>query len=83
MCLELDLALNLVCAHCLFLDFCRSFFVYFCFGADFGVITGDLFDTVVHVFGVESDTRSPGVATLCPGRTAFTAGLRQNSNQKM
>ena len=57
-------------------------FVFLCFGADFGVITGDLFDTMVHVFGVESDTRSPGVATLCPGRTAFTAGLRQNANQK-
>ena len=57
-------------------------FVSFVFGADFGVITGDLFDAMVHVFGVESDTRSPGVVTLCPGRTAFTAGLRQNSNQK-
>ena len=57
-------------------------FVLFVFGSDLGVITGDLFDTMVHVFGVESDTRSPGVATLCPGRTAFTAGLRQNANQK-
>ena len=56
--------------------------VFLVFGADFGVITGDLFDTMVHVLGVESDTRSPGVATLCPGRTAFTAGLRQNANQK-
>ena len=54
----------------------------FVFGADFGVVMGDLFDAMVHVFGVESVTRSPGVVTLCPGRTAFTAGLRQNSNQK-
>ena len=56
--------------------------VIFVFGVDFGVVTGDLFDTMVHVFGVESEARSPGVATLCPGRTAFTAGLRQNSNPK-
>ena len=56
--------------------------VIFVFGAVFGVVTGDLFDAMVHVFGVESETRSPGVATLCPGRTAFTAGLRQNANQK-
>ena len=56
--------------------------VVFVFGADFGVVAGDLFDAMVHVFGVESDTRSPGVATLCPGRTTFTAGHRQNSNQK-
>ena len=56
--------------------------VIFVFGAVFGVVTGDLFDAMVHVFGVESETRSPGVVTLCPGRTAFTAGLRQNSNQK-
>ena len=59
----------------------RHLVIFVC-GADFGIVTGDLFNAMVHVFGVESDTRSPGVATLCPGRTAFTAGLRQNSNQE-
>ena len=57
--------------------------VVFVFGVDFGVVMGDLFNTVVHVLRVESDTRSLGVATLCPGRTIFTAVLQQNSGQKM
>ena len=54
--------------------------VIFVFGVDFEVVTGDLFNAMVHVLGVESNT---GVATLCPGRTTFTAGLRQNANQEM
>ena len=56
--------------------------VVFVFGADFEVVMGDLFNAMVHVLGVESDTRSLGVATLCPGGTMFTAGLRQNSNKE-